>query len=373
MRSIKGNVISQYAIIIGIVIIALIPIFYVFGSTITKSFTDFYNCLQNKEEIATTSTSNAVQDNNTGSSGTGTSNNDTSAGTSTDMNTTTTPAPDTPVSNCSGGVCDIDFGDFVLSGIPENFGGFIEAQGTSGGTDKIVTLLKQIAEQLKEQGDMEGYQQYMDLANLGHFMARLEEQMTEKAVMCDNLGSSVPCLHEVSSTYAPIEINSEFRRILPDYDYMRNLFSGMLNDSTYNYMSIGYAQAQADGNGGIIPNTDRFPGAAMAKIYNEIMDNPNYSDSLKGMTSELVQFIEDLSYNQMGYYNSLYFTDAFTEIDAPFSLYDVTDGSIIKTEKFQYDQIITAVMDPNISTGTDLNSALICASGNNHDTGKRCH
>lgn len=50
--------------------------------------------------------------------------------------------------DCNGSSCTISVGNYVLEGIPENFNAFVETSGASGGTDKIVSLLNQISDQL---------------------------------------------------------------------------------------------------------------------------------------------------------------------------------------------------------------------------------
>ena len=171
MKSIKGNATTQYAIIIVLVIIALIPVLFIFGGTITRSFTDFYNCLLNTEKytpVVKTDTNNPVSAN---ISETTTNKTDTTTSIKTsskpiiDTTGNTTSANSTmasgsysttltnPQVNCDKGICTINYGDFVLNGIPDNFGGFIEAQGASGGLETIAASLQEIIDSLDEPGD----------------------------------------------------------------------------------------------------------------------------------------------------------------------------------------------------------------------------
>ena len=156
MKRTKGNATIQYSIIIALVILVLIPVFFIFGGTITKSFTDFYNCLQNKENL-----NPSVASNNSNSSSNTINNNSTS--TSNDVSGSYPATSTTPQVNCDKGICTINYGDFVLKGIPDNFGGFIEAQGTSGGLDEIAGMLEKIIQQLDENNSYEnGIIQYLE-------------------------------------------------------------------------------------------------------------------------------------------------------------------------------------------------------------------
>lgn len=164
MRNNSGSVLSQYAIIIALIGAVLIVAFLSIGGTITSSFTNFYNLLRanNTQTIQTA-------DNNTPMASSkmipvNISSNKTIApvfNTSSSMGLSSSiisgTASNNPVQlnsepqlNCSGSVCSIDYGDFVINGIPSNFKDYIEIQGTSGGEEKIAALMIELYNQLDE-------------------------------------------------------------------------------------------------------------------------------------------------------------------------------------------------------------------------------
>lgn len=59
-----------------------------------------------------------------------------------------TPPDNTNETNCSAGTCTLDFENFKLTGVPEDFSSFIKSNGVSGAEDVIGSLFKQIADQL---------------------------------------------------------------------------------------------------------------------------------------------------------------------------------------------------------------------------------
>lgn len=89
-----------------------------------------------------------------------------------------------PIEKCNGTQCTIDFGEFILTGIPENFSEYVQSNGTSGSVDELCKLLLQIADQLEEKGNTAGAKDYRNLANLGYFYADMQEQIENAADSC---------------------------------------------------------------------------------------------------------------------------------------------------------------------------------------------
>lgn len=58
--------------------------------------------------------------------------------------------PKAPVQVCDSGNCTIDFGSYILQGVPEKLQDYTFANGASGGMDKMVNLMMQIADQLEK-------------------------------------------------------------------------------------------------------------------------------------------------------------------------------------------------------------------------------
>lgn len=93
-----------------------------------------------------------------------------------------TPAPgdlggsqNDPQIRCQNNLCTIDFGDYILTGIPENFRDYFESSASSGGTDLLADLLKQIADNANV--DEATKKLLQDLANNGHGLAGIERDL----------------------------------------------------------------------------------------------------------------------------------------------------------------------------------------------------
>ena len=89
-----------------------------------------------------------------------------------------------PVEYCINNMCKIDFGEFVLTGIPEDFEEFVKTQGSSGGSNVLANLLMQISKQLEKEGDLTGALDYKNMANIGHYLASVQEKMETSSESC---------------------------------------------------------------------------------------------------------------------------------------------------------------------------------------------
>ena len=361
MRIIKGNATSQYAIIIGLVILTLIPVFYVFGGTLTKSFKDFLDCLKGN--------STTVIENSVTSSPKTVSNNDI-------LNGTVTAgqlggSSKNPINKCdsSNSVCVIDYGNFILNGVPADFSGFIEAQGTSGGTEKLLSLIEQIAKQLEVQGDLDGAAEFRDLANLGHFISDYQETVEDMAKSCSNTADAITCLGTAFEEDPDMNIPDNLVELLPQANTLND--RGFL--STFNKVNnIPFASYNYHNNLDLVNNNNDleiYPSFTFIDKYNQIIENPKYSDVLKGIATELYYEISDISFNLHGV------TAAINQDDNQdsFNVYDPITGERVGTQDFTLDENLQNITKPQTSIGTDLNSILICASGWNKDSGSNCH
>lgn len=136
----QGNALSQYVIIIALVAIFLVPIFFVFGQTIVKELDNFYLSLSGKSSLTTSTQGN----------------------TNTNGNTKLVPGSlngtvSNPVAQCNSGTCTVDFGSYILSGIPENTNIGEETAGGYGTdqTDLYASMFDQLAQQLEATSPVE--------------------------------------------------------------------------------------------------------------------------------------------------------------------------------------------------------------------------
>lgn len=119
-----GNSIAQYAIIIALVALALIPGFFMIGKSLFENFENLYKGLGGDKDydLGSSSSPNSI--------------------------VSTTPDGKLPVtSTCEGSNCTVKLGDIELKDISANFDEIIETSGTAGGTDYLASVLDQIATQ----------------------------------------------------------------------------------------------------------------------------------------------------------------------------------------------------------------------------------
>lgn len=128
MKCSRGNALAQYGIIIALVAIGLVPTFMFLGSNILKGLTNFSSFLGDNNEIEA---NNAAIN----------------SGTSPALTLSGTATQEDPEIACTGSNCAIDFGDYVLDGIPADFSTYVSTTGTAGGTEKLASVLKEMAEE----------------------------------------------------------------------------------------------------------------------------------------------------------------------------------------------------------------------------------
>ncbi|MGD9581631.1 MAG: hypothetical protein AB7V50_09685 [Vampirovibrionia bacterium] len=134
MRKVTGASLFQYIIILSCVAVAIIPAFFGLGQNLFNQLSGFYNVVGNVNEnmdvnsdpVKLDIVSNNVQAGDLG--GTASS----------------------PVMSCAKDTCAIDYGTLVLNGVPANFSEVVETTGAAGGTEKVLSLLEQVAEQKKD-------------------------------------------------------------------------------------------------------------------------------------------------------------------------------------------------------------------------------
>lgn len=125
----KGSSLSQYGIVLGLVALAIIPVFLVFGNEIVAALTNYVNQYQN--------INNKMSNN---------ANKTPSLSMSAEASGTMGEFSGSTSSDCTDGICTIDFGNLKLTGVPQNLNNLIETSGSAAGTDSLLKLLQQIAD-----------------------------------------------------------------------------------------------------------------------------------------------------------------------------------------------------------------------------------
>lgn len=294
----------------------------------------------------------------------------------------TTPGPlggtsDNPVKQCNSGTCDIDYGEFMLTGVPDNFGEFVQSSGSSGGTDSLSSLIEQIADQLEEKGDTEQAKELKDIANLGHFFSNMQEEIETLAKTCNAEADTAICFkNKITSDNGTFSPPSNLSTILPNFDqsYQKLSYLGI------NGMGVGGTTIL--GVGKYFKNTDDasssdsfdvlklgHPAYAMVDKFDTFINNPGYSDNLKNIVKELYINLDNVAMNQAGTISTI--CNAATT--ATFDRYDLITGEPIEPITFDASSGLLNIINPSSSNFSDLDSALICVAGKNKDTNSDCH
>ncbi|MEW5819505.1 MAG: hypothetical protein AB1782_04885 [Cyanobacteriota bacterium] len=281
-------------------------------------------------------------------------------------------SPEEPKTECDNNYCVLDFGDFVLSDIPQNINEVIKTAGSSGGTEKIVALLDQISQQLEAKGDVQGAAEYKNLANLGHFLARMEEGSEKVATQCQNDVDPADCYKKrinVLNNLSLVEVPENLKEVLPEFSTSHYALS--VKDNFFRIDKAMYYKVNEPDE--FKKKTEYNPAYAYADLYSNIIENPKYSDELKGITKELTQTISDMSSD---HFEKLSLVLQGVYGDNNFSYYqkyDLDTGEQSGGDIMKKVSTLTDISNPAVSISTDYNAVLICATGMNKDTGKQCH
>lgn len=162
LKNNKGSALFQYAIIIGLIALTLVPVFLMFGNNIKEAFTSYSASFDanNKiidENYKLTHPFNIKPGELGGSA-------------------------DNPIRKCVNETCAIDYGNLVLNGIPENFSELVQTSGGNGGTEEVLDLLSQLAQQLEENPDVppDEVDKIKKLIDRGKQIAKAEKFFEEK-------------------------------------------------------------------------------------------------------------------------------------------------------------------------------------------------
>ncbi len=212
-----------------------------------------------------------------------------------------------PVVQCSFGYCNIDFGDYVLSGIPDNFSDYVKSTSSSGGTELLANLLMAIAN--SPNIDTSTSKIIKDLANKGHSMASNERTIEFEVEYVSQADGT--CLTDDFDT-AKFALTNESDEFMALLEQVNSLLSGSSN-----------------------------PGSEEAMAIINILGD------------EILSLANQITFNAGG-------------IGAGYSLDpDITAGTTIEQSLFE-----SILAGP--SEVTDINSAIICTTGNGEDSGHNC-
>lgn len=289
LKSKKGSSLAQYAIVLAIIAVGLVPVFIIMGDSIKQHLENFNSSMEENNKT--------IENNQNGAS---IANEDVKPG---DIGGSSVA----PKIQCQNSSCVIDFGDYVINGIPGDFSEYIEGSGSAGGTEKLAAILQEIADNAPV--DEETRNLLQQLAQNGHGMAQIERGFHEDITKLIDLGTFDRSDVDLD---APIDL-SEGPNMLDFQDILQQLNNSMGTNTDPNYQST----------------------LMMVNILsNDIL---NIASTVQSKTSRmLLDADNDLT---------------ITEEDAQEYIDFIHDGS----------------------NATDLDSAIICTSGNGQDNGYNCN
>lgn len=286
---IKGSSLAQYSIIIALIALALIPVFYLFGQNIISSFTGLQQGLSDKKAPPTSSTTTSSTTNVSPTSST---------------QTTTDASPANPIKKCTGGICTINFGDYVLSGIPEDINDFVLSTGSSGTTETLLKALEEIianSDTIQTNADIDLLK---EIAKHGHGIANNQKELEDVAnTMLEDPSQPILSITGFSNTLERLQTDSN---------------ASLLN----------------------IRTTD---------LVNMLKNSQNQDD--KNILAIVTFLVDDIKMINNNLYNIAG---------------NVKPGVVNSAETYE------AVLHPQSSTLTDLDSAIICNTGDGTDKGTEC-
>jgi hypothetical protein len=181
MNKNKGSSLPQYVIIIALVALVLVPVLIIMGKNISDYFKNFKESIT-VEEVAPQPDLYEVPvviNPVTGKTVTEMLSSETSSEAVNAGSLGGTPAK--PVTSCEGNLCDIDYGDFMLHGVPSNMDEFYESSGSSGVTEILSSLVAQIALNIEPGETKVDISLLKKLADRGHEIAGHERKLEDVA------------------------------------------------------------------------------------------------------------------------------------------------------------------------------------------------
>lgn len=213
---------------------------------------------------------------------------------------------------------------------------------------------------------MQGYQDFMNLANLGHFMSTSQKLEENAAIFCKTKADPVTCFADnVWSSNISDPLPSNLSGVLTKYSASSSLMDYLNNNTSFGEARL-MAQTTPKKLDRLAPSG---PSYAFVSIYDRVMSNSNYSDTVKGLTKEL--------YNQIStiYDKDFILTNYMDEPDAlsDWGYWNPNTGAVEGFPLTNSEFNVDALLNPNTSTASNFNNTLICAAGQLPDDGTKCN
>lgn len=339
-----GASIAQYAIILTLIGMVVFAGFATIGQNIVSNFSNYNDLMKKNNEQINNNIVNSKVNPSSGGVGPlgGTASN--------------------PVNQCSAGVCKIDYGEFLLEGIPEDFDDFVASSGTSSGTNTLASAFAGLAAELRADGKSDVADELDDMGNIVAFMSQIQSKYEDVARGCAGYdrsgeppgGSTVGHCIYYSRYNNPLGVSvpSNLSSILTNYDTNETVYGGAgLNDVG----KAKYFQVQNPGTFSTLAT--QSPAAALVAKFDAFYKStdPNISSALKNVVKEMYVNVNKVAIPQEGQLRSV--MNDGTPVS--FYKYDPITGEAPTT----VGRYRTDTMTGMASDYPDLNAALKCATG----------
>ena len=291
--------------------------------------------------------------------------------------------PEKPVKMCNGNDCVLDFGSAILKHIPEDFGAYVQTNGTSGGTEKLSALLLQLADQVDD--DKTGVDEGADLrnlANLGHFTASAIYE-GEEIIKTKCTSGNSNCLDSINLDYIAkkLTLPANLSGVLTDYPASKYSVADLVIPNaigisgTKQLGSLRETKIKYPTDTLYNMHTTDHPIYAMIETYDKVQANtdPRYTDTVKAITEQLFLDLDRVIYDFQER-NHMYSGGAaeYKHQDPITGLETGEPYIYTKPSGIDDDVLAESILAPKASIFTDIDSALICTTGTHDDTGKAC-
>lgn len=267
--------------------------------------------------------------------------------------------PSSPITKCVSGSCSIDFGNYILNGVPESLDQIVKSSGSSGANDKMYDLYMQLSNQLAAQGDAAGAQDFKDMANLAKYMASMQKQVETNVAPCASAPNKTTCYQTniSSNDMSIISVPPELTTLVsPASSWNKYLDTQLLQTVIGNGRTL-----KAMTEPMYTPSIKEYAGYAFIEKFDKIMNNSSFPSNLKGLAKELYLSVADINeefYERKSPYNSMPM--------GGMNEYDPITGAFIQLKNINQ----TDFLNPSLSS-SNTSSSLTCASSN--PSSSSCH
>ena len=269
-----------------------------------------------------------------------------------------------PKSECSGKSCIIDYGDFILTGIPSNFGELVETSGTSAGTDSLIDIMASIGNQIvdADTGDGNSAEDFKLIAEFGYFMSDLQQESEKAAKACAGDADPVACFQQKNLDYksTPLQAPADLKKYLTSWPNMCDDLQGVIQRC-----NLGWGA-----NAGLPASYTKINiSQNIMNAYDRIMTantGDGVTTEMKQIATELIRQIDTLNDNMYRVHKNL------SGSTVNYANYDPINGKLVWDNGKDFPSDINDMYKPDTSTNTDIRAKIFCATGNGKDIGATC-